>query len=206
MFRRLSHNLPQDPIIVPDLDKLGYFVNEDDQIRQKVNPDKKYQYKVNRSERVNDMYKEAINSKQATCQVCPRLMILACSRQIVMDRLSELGMQQLRLPLGVAETEKHIPILISKDIHEKKHVIVVFPERHIESGILSYRLMGEESINKGSIVEFVNAVLNVSDSKKDIEATELAKLSSLSLTDTPGIIIANPSELIWFRGWRIEKR
>lgn len=63
MFRRLPNNLPQDPIIEPDLDKLGYFVNENDQLRQKVNPDQKYQYRINRSDRINDLHKEAINSE-----------------------------------------------------------------------------------------------------------------------------------------------
>ena len=61
MFRRLSTNLPKDPIIEADLDKLGYFVNGNDQMRQKANPDVKYQYKINRNERINDMHKEAMN-------------------------------------------------------------------------------------------------------------------------------------------------
>lgn len=116
-----------------------------------------------------------------------------------MNRLSDLGVKQIRLPLGTSETDKHIPILVSKDIHEKKHVIVVFPERHVESGILSYRLMGEESINKGSIVNFVKAVLGVSVTETDGKESS-AKWSNLSSADTPGIVIANPSELIWFRG------
>lgn len=63
MFRRLSTNLPKDPIIEADLDKLGYFINENDQMRQKANPDVKYQYKINRDERINDMHKEAMNCK-----------------------------------------------------------------------------------------------------------------------------------------------
>lgn len=63
MFRRLSNTLPPDPTFPTDLGKLGYFVNENDLIRQKANPKQGYQYKINRSERVNDAYKEAMNGK-----------------------------------------------------------------------------------------------------------------------------------------------
>lgn len=63
MFRRLPNSLPKDFTFPADLDQLGYFVNENDQIRQKANPDQKYQYRINRNDRVNDVYKEAMNSE-----------------------------------------------------------------------------------------------------------------------------------------------
>ena len=63
MFRRLPNTLPEDPSFPADLEKLGYSLNKDDQIRQIRNPEQKYQYVVNRNERVNDVYKEAMNSK-----------------------------------------------------------------------------------------------------------------------------------------------
>ena len=63
MFRRLSSSLPQDPQIPKDLQALGYFLNDQDQIRQIKHPDQKYQYQVNRNERVNEMHKEAMNGK-----------------------------------------------------------------------------------------------------------------------------------------------
>lgn len=63
MFRRLSSSLPKDPKIPNDLTALGYFVNEDDQIRQIKHPDQKYQYQVNKNERVNEIHKEAMNGK-----------------------------------------------------------------------------------------------------------------------------------------------
>lgn len=129
---------------------------------------------------------------------------VACSRKIILDRLLELGMEQLRLPLGVSSTEKHLPILISKGLKEKKHVIVVFPERHIDAGILSYRLMGEESINRGSIVNFVKSVLGIGSSEtgqqRPGQIESPSGLPDLRSKDIPGIVIANPSQLIWFRG------
>ena len=63
MFRRLPNDLPKDIIFPIDLEGLGYFVNDNDQIRQVAHPDQKYQYKINRNDRVNDVYKEAINSE-----------------------------------------------------------------------------------------------------------------------------------------------
>lgn len=63
MFRRLSNSLPKDPKVPADLTALGYFVNENDQIRQIEHPDQKYQYQINRNERVNEVHKEAMNGK-----------------------------------------------------------------------------------------------------------------------------------------------
>jgi len=63
MFRRLPNHLPKDPTFPTDLEGLGYFINDNDQIRQAANPDQKYQFKINRNDRVNDVYKEAMNSE-----------------------------------------------------------------------------------------------------------------------------------------------
>jgi hypothetical protein len=61
MFRRLPHTLPADPSFPADLEKLGFFVNDDDQIRQIKNPAQKFQYNMNLNERVNQVYKHANN-------------------------------------------------------------------------------------------------------------------------------------------------
>ena len=66
MFRRLPHTLPKDPVIPADFQVLGYFINDNDQIRQIRNPEQKYQFVVNRNDRVNDVYKEAMNSQYPT--------------------------------------------------------------------------------------------------------------------------------------------
>ena len=65
MFRRLPNTLPKDPSFPADLEKLGYFINDNDQIRQIKKPDQKYQFVVNRNDRVNEVYKEAMNSKSS---------------------------------------------------------------------------------------------------------------------------------------------
>jgi hypothetical protein len=168
MFRRLSSSLPKDPLIPKDLAALGYFINEDDQIRQIKHPDQKYQYQVNRNERVNEMHKEAMNS---------------CIQSIVLDRLNDLHLEKVRLPLGASSTHEHVPILVSKDLRQKKRVIIVFGERNQDLGIFSYRVIGNDAINQGSAVDFVTAVNQIPE-----------------IEDTRGIIITNPGQLLWYRG------
>ncbi len=63
MFRRLPHTLPPDPVFEPDLEKLGFFVNDGDQIRMIKNPDQKYQIQINKNERINYLYRQACNSE-----------------------------------------------------------------------------------------------------------------------------------------------
>ena len=57
MFRRLPHTLPADAFYESDLEKLGFRVNEQDQVRGIQDPKKRYQYAVNRNERWNQVHK-----------------------------------------------------------------------------------------------------------------------------------------------------
>ena len=105
-----------------------------------------------------------------------------------MKRLHELGLQALSLPLGTTADDKHIPILVSPDIAGKKHIIVYIGERHNDLGILAYRIIGEEGLNSGSIVNFAKSVLHASN------------IPDTPAAEQPGLIIANPGQLIWYRG------
>ncbi|KAK4943569.1 hypothetical protein LTR10_016863 [Elasticomyces elasticus] len=171
MFRRLPHTLPPDPVFEPALDKLGFFVNEADQIRMTKNPEQKYQYAVNKNDRVNEVYKQANNT---------------AIRKIVQDRLSGVGVETVRLPLGVSENQNHTPILVSKDISSRDRVILFFGGRHQEPGVLSWRVIGEEGIKVGSLLDFINAAMFSPPPTPD--------------HSTPGIIVANPCQLLWYRG------
>ena len=122
----------------------------------------------------------------------------ACTRRIIQERLLDLNLEELPLPIGVSASDKHVPILVSKDLSTKKHVIVLFPERHIDAGIFSYRVIGDEGLNVGSAVNFVKSILDgpqvtTHDGKSDANTPPL-------MPDTPGLVIANPSQLIWYRG------
>lgn len=92
----------------------------------------------------------------------------------------------MRLPLGATKDEKHIPILVSKDIAKKDRVIVLFGERSLTPGIFSWRVLGEEGINVGSGVDFVTSALTGLRPSPEHSA--------------PGIVIANPCQLLWYRG------
>jgi hypothetical protein len=63
MFRRLSSSLPNDPSFPADLKQLGYFINDDNQIRMIEKPEEKFLYAINKNERVNELHKEAMNSE-----------------------------------------------------------------------------------------------------------------------------------------------
>lgn len=112
--------------------------------------------------------------------------MLACIRNIVLSRLRELGLRTLRLPIGATEKDNHVPILVSPDLAQKKHIIVLFSEVSQDLGIFSYRTCGNEGINEGSAVNFVSAILN--------------GVASVPGQDVPGIILANPGQLLWHRG------
>lgn len=44
MFRLRAKGLPTDPVFPADLDKLGYYITSDDQIRNKENPSDPYRF------------------------------------------------------------------------------------------------------------------------------------------------------------------
>jgi hypothetical protein len=110
----------------------------------------------------------------------------ACIRKFVLKRLQELGLEILRLPVGATEQDKHIPILVSADLADKHRIIVLFPERDQDLGIFSYRTIGNENISRGSAIDFVSLIMN--------------GVASSSGQEIPGIVIANPGQLLWYRG------
>ena len=63
MFRRLPNSLPKDPVFPADLKELGYFVNDNDQIRMIKKPEEKFQFAITKNDRYNEVHKEAMNSK-----------------------------------------------------------------------------------------------------------------------------------------------
>jgi hypothetical protein len=70
MFRRLSHSLPKDVVFAADMESLGYFINDDDLIRQIRNPNTGYQFTVSKSDRVNEVYKDTMNGSFSLSPTC----------------------------------------------------------------------------------------------------------------------------------------
>ena len=73
-------------------------------------------------------------------------------------------------------------------------------------GVLSYRVIGDEGINIGSVVNFVKSILEGPPPPSVVMTNGNAstKLGNTQDAQTsaqrPGIVIANPSQLIWYRG------
>lgn len=105
-----------------------------------------------------------------------------------MNRLHLLHLETLRLPLGASETDKHVPILVSEDLAAKDRVIVYFGERAFEPGLLAWRVIGEAGIKHGSMVQFIDTLTSAPNRHDQPQSA------------IPGIIIANPCQLLWYRG------
>ncbi|PGH05043.1 hypothetical protein GX51_03140 [Blastomyces parvus] len=150
MFVFRAEALPKDPVFPADLKQLGYFINDQDQIKKISNPEEDFVFKINTNDRYNEMQKEAMNT---------------CIRQIVTSRLLNLGLQTLRLPIGAAANAQHVPILTSPAFQSQSRLIVVFGEPTQDLGIWAYRVISKEGINIGSAVDFATAVNNRSNSR-----------------------------------------
>ncbi|KAI4864847.1 Arb2 domain-containing protein [Hypoxylon rubiginosum] len=170
MFRRLWSGLPADPEFPVDLEKLGYFINEDDEVRSIQNPDNYFKYFLSRNPRWNDRQRFAINQ---------------ALQNEVHKRLEKLDMTKCLLPIGTKDPSKpHIPIFVSRDLPLKKRVVVIFGESLQDLGMLAHRVIGGAGgVNKGSLVSIVSELQKQHTSSTD--------------PSPPGIILANMGELIW---------
>lgn len=103
-----------------------------------------------------------------------------------MARLEDLGMEKIRLPLRAGPTDRHVPILISKNLQTASRVIVVFHDNFNDLGVFAYRIVGgSRGVNAGSAVDLVKYIQSQASSPSD--------------PTPPGIIIGNPGQLWWYR-------
>ncbi|KAI1104532.1 Arb2 domain-containing protein [Jackrogersella minutella] len=171
MFRRKWVGLPADPHFPVDLKELGYFINEIDEIRAIDNPDNYFKFFLNRNPRWNERQRYAMNQ---------------ALQHVIWERLKKLGLKKELLPTGTTDTTKpHVPIYVSRDLISKSRVVVIFGESSQDLGILAHRVVGGPGgVNKGSMVSIVSGL----------------QQQSCSLTDmsSPGIILANMGELLWW--------
>lgn len=160
MFRRLSSSLPKDPEFPADLEALGYFVNEKDQIRSITRPDHEFNFFISKNERVCETQREAMNT---------------CIRQLVQTRLLSSSLNLTRVPFTASPTDPHIPILTSTNLPTANRTILFFGEEFQDLGIFAYRTIGQESNAAGSAVDFVSAI----QSSKDNPGIIIANLGQL---------------------------
>ncbi|CAK7231147.1 hypothetical protein SCUCBS95973_007811 [Sporothrix curviconia] len=175
MFRRLWTGLPDTPKFPADLEKLGYFVNEEDQIRNIKDPKYYFKYFIDRNMYYNDSQRFSFTAVQ----------------RIVFGRLATLGLRPVRLPLGVREDEPHLLVLATEDLATADRVLLFVGETAQDLGILAHRVVGGGGgIEQGSILSMVRQI-------RGPEAVAAAAAAT-SKTSVPAVLIANPSELFWW--------
>ncbi|RYP75098.1 hypothetical protein DL771_002559 [Monosporascus sp. 5C6A] len=180
MFRRKWSGLPADPAFPSDLKKLGYFINEEDEVRSIENPDYYFKYFLSRNERYNERQRFAMNQ---------------ALEEEIHKRLTDLGLKKIPLPLGTptittddgtttTTTTPNVPIFVSADIAQKSRVVLIFGESSQDLGVLAHRVIGGPGgVDKGSMVSIVSSLQQQRSSPTDAAA--------------PGVILANTGQLLW---------
>ncbi|ROT35413.1 hypothetical protein SODALDRAFT_65459 [Sodiomyces alkalinus F11] len=171
MYRRLWSGLPKDPVYPSNLKDLGYFINEDDEIRSIADPDRYFHFFIDKNQRIN--YRQRFHFNQAI-------------QNIVFHRLEKEGLEKVLLPLGTTdESQPHVPIFASQNLKEKSRVVVIFGEPHQNLGNLALRVAnGRGGINKGTMVSVV----------RDLQAQQ----SSADDPRAPGVVLANVGGVFWW--------
>ncbi|KAI0531592.1 Arb2 domain-containing protein [Xylaria digitata] len=171
MFRRKWSSLPEDPEFSNKLLDLGYYINEDDEIRSVDEPDCYFKYFLNRNPRINMRQRFAMNQ---------------AIQDEIHKRLKDLGLTKVYLPCRTNPvSEPHVPIFMTPDVARKARVVVIFGETDQDLGVLAHRVLGGPGgVDKGSMVSIIRALRRgpIPDRKPSV----------------PGVILANMGELIWW--------
>ncbi|ERS99976.1 hypothetical protein HMPREF1624_03345 [Sporothrix schenckii ATCC 58251] len=171
MFRRLWTGLPDMPKYPVDIGKLGYFINEDDEIRSIEDPKYYFKYFIDKNTYYND---------------CHRFSFDTAVQRIVLNRLAGLGLRPVRLPLGASEDDPHVLVLVTEDLATADRVLLFIGETAQDLGILAHRVVGGGGgIEQGSILSMVRAVRD-------------GGICNDKHGQPPAVIIANPGELFWW--------
>jgi hypothetical protein len=177
MYRRLPHTLPKDADYPRDLNKLGFFVNDKDQIKYTSFPKDPFRWNITTNDRYNDCHQQSVKS---------------CISNEIIDRLYKLGVEQVWLPdlntsKPASKTGPTMPILTTEPIKLKnaKRIVVIVNRTTEDLGIWSWKIArGDEGIEAGTILSFV----------KDMQAR--AKANGVDEADI-AILMLNPGQLLY---------
>ncbi|CRK23375.1 hypothetical protein BN1708_003650 [Verticillium longisporum] len=191
MFRRKWSGLPRDYLFPSNLEDLGYFINEDDEIRSVADPDRYFKYWIDKNMRVNGRQRFHFNGPSAAQSFgFSADRSLDAVQDIVHARLEAEGLEKHSLPFGSKSGDAQVTIFASADLHRKSRVTVIFGEPNQSLGILALRVAnGPGGINMGTMVSVVQTLKQQISSPDDSEA--------------PGIILCNVGAVFW---WPEEER
>ncbi|KAL8710219.1 MAG: hypothetical protein Q9220_005150 [cf. Caloplaca sp. 1 TL-2023] len=120
-------------------------------------------------------------SKNERMNVVQREAFNTCILTNIQSRLlSSSTLEITPLPLGTSSREPHIPIYTSTNLPTCTRLIVYIGESWQDLGVFAWRTIGQYTIASGSIIDFVHSIQK--------------------RPDPPGVIIANPGQLLWYRG------
>ncbi|KAL7910216.1 Arb2 domain-containing protein [Trichoderma velutinum] len=175
MFRRLWSGLPKDASFPSDLRGLGYFINDQDEIRSIEDPDNYFKFFIDRNPRICARQRFEFNHAMES---------------VIHERLEKEGLQKLFLPLGTSTTEPHMPIFVTPNLDTKSRTVVIFGEPTQELGLVAGRVAnGAGGINEGSMASVVRALASQRSSPDD--------------GSPPGIVLANMGQTYyWPQGKR----
>ncbi|KAI4175083.1 MAG: hypothetical protein LQ343_001844 [Gyalolechia ehrenbergii] len=143
MFRLKVSALPADFHFPANLEELGYFINDQDQIRSIRHPEQEFNYFISKNDRINVVQREAFNT---------------CIRRNIQSRLLSSSLNLTPIPLGTPPSQPHIPIYASSNISSCSRLIVYVGESSQDLGVFAYRTIGQESIASGSVIDFVHTI------------------------------------------------
>ncbi|KAF7547634.1 hypothetical protein G7046_g8943 [Stylonectria norvegica] len=170
MFRRNWASLPKDVSFPSDLKGLGYFVNDDDEVRSIENPDCYFKYFINRNLRINERLRFEFNH---------------ALERIIFERLANEGLEKLSLPAIATATQPHLPIFVTRDIASRFRIVLILGEPTQDLGMLAGRVAnGPGGLNQGSMVSVVRALQE--------------QASSPTNFSPPGVVLANMGQRYWW--------
>ncbi|KAF2861518.1 hypothetical protein K470DRAFT_206446, partial [Piedraia hortae CBS 480.64] len=166
-FRRLSTDLPKDPVYPADLKELG-FKQTDDGHFVNIETGEYFAYRHTNNDRANEVRREAMTQ---------------CIRSAVFEALKEFDIKPLYCHGDTySETADGpaVPILTTsrQSLKAKREVVMLVGEYNHDLGIFAYRLlMNEGGMEEGSVIGLL----------KQLQ----------TLARPPGVIIFNPGQLLY---------
>ncbi|OBS19670.1 hypothetical protein FPOA_11395 [Fusarium poae] len=152
MFRRHWSGLPKDVAFPKDLAGLGYFVNDQDEVRLIKDPDYYFKFHINKNSRVNDRQ---------------RFQLQRAMEDFIHERLEKEGLKKFQL---LPENKKHCPIFFSPSIATTERIVVIFGEPQQDLGFIAGRVAnGPGGLVKGSMISVVQALTKQPASPNDPE-------------------------------------